>query len=231
MKHRATETEWMDLPGVDSEVLRRVLRYLEFVNSALGGNLALFSGLKNVFKQKPSKTSWKVLDLGCGSGSQLLEINKWAANNKYELELIGLDNNEEAIRSAKKNEKKGGIQFLHGDALDPDFDYGIYDVVVCNLFLHHLNNQQIAQIMHRWNKCGATVLINDLQRSVLAVFLFKLFSAFTMAPKMAKHDGVLSIKKGFLKNELTALAMDAGFINFQIKWLWAFRLQLLLLHD
>ena len=40
---------------------------------------------------------------------------------------------------------------------------------------------------------------------------------------MVKHDGPLSVKRGFTKSGLINLLSDAGIKNFIIRWNWAFR--------
>lgn len=231
LKYRANTPELMDDPKADTEMLSRTLDYISFVNRTLGGNKVLFSGLNAFIKKQPVKETWRILDLGCGRGDQLQQIKIWAQKLNLNVELTGLDNNSEAIKIAKSTVKNDHIRFVLGDALSPEFDYSKFDIVVCTLFLHHLSDSEIDSLFKLWNKRETNVLINDLQRSRLALILFKIFSVLTKAPAMAAHDGSLSIRKGFRYNELKVFASTSGFTNFRLLWKWAFRYQLLLIND
>lgn len=230
LKYRANTPELMDAPGADPEMLGRTFQYLNFVNHTLGGYKILFSGLNALVKLQPNKHTWRILDLGCGRGDQLRQMILWAKQNNLNVQLTGLDNNPEAIRIAKDSLENDNIVFVVEDALSPAFDYSKYDIVVCTLFLHHLKDSEIGSLFTQWNKCGTNVLVNDLQRSRLALMLFKIFSTISKAPSMAAHDGLLSIRKGFNFNELKLAATNSGFNNFRLLWKWAFRYQLLLIH-
>jgi len=231
LKYRANTPELMDQPGADPEILARVFDYLNFVNHKLGGYKVLFSGLDALIKTHPDKRTWRILDLGCGRGDQLRALAFWGGRHNLNIQLTGLDNNPEAIKIAESVLGNENIRFVVDDALSPDFDYSKFDIVVCTLFLHHLNDTEISSLFAQWNKSGTCVLINDLQRSRIALILFKIFSVLTKAPAMAAHDGLLSIRKGFKYNELNIAATNSGFKNIRLLWKWAFRYQLLLIND
>ncbi len=107
-----------------------------------------------------------------------------------------------------------------------------FDISLCSLFLHHFNEAQILMIIKKlYAASSKAVLINDLQRSELAYNLFKLVTFVLSASKMVRHDGLLSIRKSFRKNELKSLATEASVNKFTINWKWAFRYEMLLLKN
>ena len=67
------------------------------------------------------------------------------------------------------------------------------------------------------------VVINDLQRSKLAYYLFKGFSAIFIRTAMARRDGLISIGSGFTREELQDFAKDLPMVQHRIRWKWAFR--------
>jgi hypothetical protein len=87
---------------------------------------------------------------------------------------------------------------------------GPIDYILSNHFLHHIDTNEIPDLlkkMHDTARCG--FFINDLARSTSAYIGFTLFCSVFFRSKMSCHDGRLSIRKGFLKNEMTGL-VDAA---------------------
>lgn len=231
LKYRSCQPELMDDPEADRVQLRNTLRYIDFSNRWLGGYEVLLSGLEKVIRENPEKKVWRILDVGCGGGDQLLALSQWAEKQSVNVQLSGLDNNPEVISAARLNSALDGFNLICADAMDSEFNYADYDLVCCTLFLHHLDDEKISRLFRLWNKSGIFVLINDLHRSRAAWILFNLFALITAAPSMARHDGALSVKKSFKRDELQNFAFEAGFKKADIQWKWAFRYQVLLGHD
>ena len=98
------------------------------------------------------------------------------------------------------------------------------DIVLCTLTMHHFFDENIPVFLDRFVKLARIgVVINDLQRSPLAYYLFRGFSAIFIRTKIAKHDGLISIKSGFTKAELERFAENLPSVDHDIKWKWAFR--------
>ena len=90
--------------------------------------------------------------------------------------------------------------------------------------MHHFSNEQIPIFLSQFtNLAKIGVIINDLQRSALAYYLFKGFSAIFIKTKIAKHDGLISIKSGFKKKDLITFSKDLSHSAHTINWKWAFR--------
>lgn len=221
----------MDLPDVDPLELSKTLDYLSFVNSVLGGDHLLLKGLTEIMQRSPEKRLWRILDIGCGRGDQLQIIQKWAQKQPGVIVISGLDNNPENIRLARKNSTLQNVTFYCSDALSEDFGYEQFDIVCCTLFLHHLSDFEAEQLLRLLNKSKTKVLINDLHRSPVAWFLFKCFALITAAPRIARHDGAMSVRNAFKKQDLVDLSKKSGFKNLSVNWKWAFRYQVLLDHD
>jgi hypothetical protein len=66
-------------------------------------------------------------------------------------------------------------------------------------------------------------VINDLHRSKVSFFLFKLFSLIFIKTPIAKHDGLVSIKSAFTKLDLVTFSIDMPHVEHDIRWKWAFR--------
>jgi len=67
------------------------------------------------------------------------------------------------------------------------------------------------------------VIINDLERNRLAYYLFHAFSLIFIKTKIAKQDGLISIRRGFLREELQGMSLAFPNLEHRIRWRWAFR--------
>jgi hypothetical protein len=90
--------------------------------------------------------------------------------------------------------------------------------------MHHFKDEDILKFMRQFIKLSSIgIVINDLQRSRLAYYLFQIFSLIFIKTKVAKIDGLISISKGFRKQDLEAFANTLKGVSHAIKWKWAFR--------
>jgi hypothetical protein len=69
------------------------------------------------------------------------------------------------------------------------------------------------------------MVINDLERSALAYRLFQALCFVFRLNEMSKKDGLISILRGFKREELEQFSKKANFKNYSIQWKWAFRYQ------
>lgn len=229
--YRVDEKELMELPGADPVEVAKSLEYLHFVNRHLGGYSVLRRGLDNLSARRPRKKIWRILDLGCGDGRLLQEIQKWAHRKGIQVKLTGLDISETSLQKAKEQSALKGVSWLCADALDPSVDFSEFDLATGTLFFHHLTDDQIAALLSRLNNSNVSVLINDLHRSRFAGILFVLFARLSRAPRMARLDGQLSIHRGFSRAELQEIYRQSGYLKQRIQWRWAYRYLILLWNE
>lgn len=229
--YRSDEKELMELPGADPVEVAKTLDYIHFVNRHLGGYSTLRRGLDFLTIQKPQTKVWRILDLGCGDGRQLKEIQAWAQRKGIEIELTGLDISEGSLKKAKEQSALQEVSWMCADALDPNVDFSEFDLATGTLFFHHLTDEQIATLLRRLNKSNVSVLINDLHRTRLAGMFFMLFTYLTRAPRMARFDGELSICRAFTRAEFQGICRQSGYLNQRIQWRWAYRYLVLLWNE
>jgi len=229
-KYRSTQNEIMDDFALKGEELNILLTDLQRVNEQLGGNRITLTGIKKLLcKQSKSKT-FKIVDIGCGDGHLLRECAKFGKKHGYNLQLVGVDANENIIAEAKKRSQKfENIRYAQVDVFSAEFDDFECDIVLCTLFLHHFENDTVVAILKRISENAKLgVVVNDLQRSRMAFFLFRLYSLFFISTKIAKHDGLVSIARAFKKKELNLLLAQLKNVTYKITWKWAFRYQWIL---
>jgi len=221
---RNTESELMDDPSVDQAELYEVFGDINRSNRLLGGNRITIHALSQLISAFPKK-SYTIVDMGCGDGTMLRQVVLWSRGQKFQMKCIGIDLSENALTIAQANSIDfPEIHYLQQDilTLNPkDLDC---DILLCTLTMHHFHNRQIPIFLKQFVELASIgVIINDLQRSPFAYYLFKAFSAIFTRTKIAKHDGLISIQSGFKKSELIAFSKDLPSMQHQIAWKWAFR--------
>lgn len=216
-KTRSLDKEWMDL-GLSHYSLdqyRDCLVQLNNVGKYLGGDQATFNSLK-VLKKVPKS----IADIGCGGGFITSKLARLYPNAK----VTGIDIDKEAILFANENNKQPNCNFFFNETTD--YLDKNYDLISTCLVCHHFTDEQIiAFLKEAYQKANHAIIINDLQRSVLAWVLFGLISPILFQNKMITHDGLLSIKKSFTRKDWLNYLQKAHIPKNQItlKWHWAFR--------
>ena len=232
-KYRSKEEEIIDDLSYDGPDLNATFKTIERINTFLGGNWVLVQGVKEIINSFESYNGEpiRMLDLGTGSGDGLRAVAKWSQSNGVNLIIKGIDANPHIIKIAEQSTPSTfGITYGVENIFDPEFSYADSDIVTCNLFLHHFSKEQIIGMLNKMKEQKVkAILINDLHRHWFAYYAFALICRLTGATPTARKDGLLSIRKGFLKHELLRLAQMVPRTKVEIKWKWAFRYQCIII--
>jgi len=202
------------------------LEEIEWINKYLGG---IQTSAMPILKKIQTGNVKTVTDIGCGSGDILKYIHTSCKNSPYQIKLVGVDANEFIIETARKNHFQNipEVEFVHADIIKQPEKIPPADIYMLNLFLHHFEEEEIKSIVKNLiDKDPGLIVINDLERSKMAYWLFLGLCSVIGASKITRNDGSLSIKKGFKKNELILLASTFQGYSCTIRWKWAFRWQM-----
>lgn len=221
-RYRSNAPEWMDDLSHPTGEIGRALNDIRKVNRWLGGHKVSLDGLRP-FLNRERDPGMHILDMGCGDGDFLRYLGRYCQRNQIPRTLTGWDRNPSSLERGRKIDPTGEIQFECRDILTfPGLPKGKV-VVVCNLFLHHFTDSQILEILKRWRDMGCSaIVVNDLHRNPLAYYLFHVFGFIFRLSGMARHDGLVSILRGFTRSELKVFNEKLG-VTGSIQWKWAFR--------
>ena len=124
---------------------------------------------------------------------------------------------------SKQRRLEAPIQFFQHDVLAGDLPKG-YDAIVCSLFLHHLDDSTVRQLLARMMAAaGSVVVVSDLVRSPIALMTtIAATRVFTRSP-VVHIDGPLSVRAAFTMDEIRVLAQAAGLTGFTICRRWPLR--------
>lgn len=97
------------------------------------GDMCLKRRAKLVLTELNPQKKDKILDIGCGDGFYL-----YLLSNLGELDITGVDPDEEALKNAKKQIGNAKVHLKKGDIYNLPFASNTFDKVVCSEVLEHL---------------------------------------------------------------------------------------------
>jgi len=226
-KQRTSENEIMDDFRLEGDELRVTLDRIAKINRFLGGNSITLNGVKTLLSTGYKNETITIVDIGCGNGDMLRMLSDYGNRHHIKLSLLGIDANPYTINCARDLSKDyTNISYLCADIFEANFEDVKYDIVLCTLTIHHFDDEGILRLLGSLvNVSKLGVVINDLQRSKMAYRLFQTIAVVFRLNRMTKVDGLVSILRGFKKEELTQFSNKLKLENYSIQWKWAFRYQ------
>jgi len=221
--------EILDDLHCSGEAVSQNLKELDIINTLLGGNSISVNALRNILKVTPSKKFWEVADLGCGSGDLMLKLDRVFKQHNYSVDLTGFDANPFIAEYARQHcRSHANVRIICQNILDEPLPV-VYDIIHASLFLHHFSEEELVSLLQKLKpKTRVALIINDLHRHPVAYYLILWLTRFFSKSYLVKNDAALSVAKGFKKKEWINLLERAGYKSYSIKWVWAFRHQLII---
>ena len=201
---RSLESELLDAPDVDPALVTRSLRDVARSNTLFGGRSAAIEELKAVLSELPRRAS--LLDVGTGLGDIPRYACQVADENGIELHAFGLDAAEELARASR-----AAVHFaVCGNALALPFANRSIDVVMCSQVLHHFSRADAVALLREMDRVARVrVIVSDLRRSRIAAMGLWLASFPLRFHAVSRHDGVVSVMRGFTPAELLDTVNEA----------------------
>ena len=226
-EQRSLKLEKIDTGDYTEQEYDDFLRDIRHINRFVGDTSALKNSLLKEVKKHNLKTL-SVLDVGAGSGELLRMIADFARKSKIKTNLTGLELNArsaEAILEESVDYKE--ITAVRGDALNLPFENDSFDFVICSLFTHHFNDENVIKILQEMTRTARRkIYVIDLHRHKMAYFLYTKLLSLLIRSSLVREDGALSILRSFKPDELENLAQDAGLNNINVKRHLPFRIVL-----
>lgn len=205
-KKRSIRLERIDTGDYTPDEYARFLHEIAFINRYLGDRRALRKTLLREIKTKNIR-EFSVLDVGCGSGELLRYVAEFARSSGRTARLTGIDLNEiSASITSSVSHNFPEISSVSGDAFKLPFADGEFDYAISSLFFHHLADDQIPLVLNEMSRVASRgIFVIDLHRHPMAYVLYKLFCVVFRISPLVRHDGSLSILRGFSPAELDDL--------------------------
>jgi ubiquinone/menaquinone biosynthesis C-methylase UbiE len=196
--------EYLDLPDVEAGLAERSISDVVVANRLFGGTRAVLAELRPLLPALPREAT--LLDVGTGLGDIPARARSLAARAGVALRTVGVDAAEELVRAGRRH---GGCGVC-GDAMALPFATGSVDVVTCSQLLHHFSLEDGARLVHELDRVARRrVVVSDLRRSYVAAAGFWAASWPLAFHRVTRHDGVVSVLRGFTAPELRTLVQGA----------------------
>ena len=226
-KQRSHRLEYIDTGNYTAEEYEDCIGELQFVNRWMGDAHSLKVTLLREVEEQGLK-SFSMLDVGAGSGELLRVAATWARQTKRHLRGVGLELNESMAESInEESDRFDEISSVRGDALKLPFADAQFDYVICSLFTHHFVDEQVVRIFQEMSRVARRrIFVIDLHRHPIAYLLYTTLGKLVLHNRLIRHDGALSILRGFKTDELLELAQRAGLRDVWVERHFPYRLVL-----
>lgn len=199
--------EYLDDPAVDPRLIRRSLADVARSNILFGGTHAVVAEIRSALKQvTPLGSELTLLDVGTGAGDIPRRIERAVSHRGVRLATIGLDASEALVTAARA----GLDGAIRGDALALPIATGGVDIAICSQVLHHFPDDEAIQVIRELDRVARVrVIISDIRRSWMAAGGIWMASFPLRFHPVSRHDGVVSVMRGFTPGELSELVTAA----------------------
>jgi hypothetical protein len=196
--------EILDDPAVSPEIVTRSIADVVRSNALFGGLKSAMDELNVVLRILPRQAT--LLDVGTGLGDIPRDARRAARDAGVELTTVGLDSAIELARASR-----GAVSAaVCGDALRLPFADRSVDIVMCSQVLHHFEGENALRLLREMDRVARIrVIVSDIKRSWFAAAGIWLASFPLRFHAVSRHDGVVSVMRGFTAEELGDTVTEA----------------------
>lgn len=222
---RRSIPERIDADDVEAGELARSHRHVEQVNARLGGHRALRLHLRDL----RARSAVRVLDVGAGNGSTLLDLERRSPEAGDPWCLVGAEIHPHTARIARRRTRgTGAVHVVRADGCRLPFQTGSFDVALAVLTLHHFDDAGVREVLREMGRVARErVVANDLERC-LPNYVGARILAGTVWRRdpLTRHDGPASVLRSFTPAELRAAGEEAGLRGVRVRRRFPWRLVL-----
>lgn len=209
---RRRGVEILDDHTTPDAVRRAAMRDVARANRWFGGARALRMAVRDALRSAPAGAL--LLDIGTGTGDLAVMLRTEGAARNIELRIIGSDLSTELLDEHRARFDAA----VAADVTALPFRAAAADVVTCSQLLHHFEGAEARQVIAELHRVArGTVVVADLRRSYLAAAGFWLASLLLRFHPVTRHDGVVSVYRGFTGDELREMIRDVTGITPRVR--------------
>jgi hypothetical protein len=224
---RAYIEEWLDIGmGTDEDVARNLSDLRRF-NRFLGGASVVLKALAKTIGEDAKRIS--LLDVGTGSADIPAAVADWCRSRGITFDIVALDISKRNLRITRSSlGVHPEVKLICADATRLPFAACSFDYVTASLFLHHFHDEEAVRLLADFGHIARrSVIVNDLVRSPVPYYFLKIFGPILTTSFLTRHDGPVSVLRGFTATELKAMAERAGLGHPKVERIFPYRLLLI----
>lgn len=223
LKQRAEEPEFMDDFSAGGKDLREALQHLRRLNRMLGAAPATLFGVKRLWFEAGKPKQFSILDIGSGSGDLNRPILRWADRNNIRLRIVLSDLSGEACEAARLlYQDEPRIRVVQRDLFQ--LPERCTDVVTATQFVHHFSSEDVPKVIRQMLDASRIgVVIHDIHRHWMPWLAVYIVTRLVSRNRYIRHDGPLSVAKGFRSAEWEKLKETDGVPSLSYFWRPLFR--------
>jgi 2-polyprenyl-3-methyl-5-hydroxy-6-metoxy-1,4-benzoquinol methylase len=218
---RTVGAERLDVLAVDDPAALRSRHDLQRLHRVMGTRSILVSALRELLALQSLSGSLRLLELGAGDGQLMLDVARrlTTAWPRVELTLLDRQNLVSPTTLAGFEALGWTVQVQTLDVLDwaaaasaartTGSAGARWDLIVCNLFLHHFEGAQLDLLLSAIAASTERLFACEPRRAWIALAGSHLVGAVG-ANAVTREDAVLSVRAGFRGRELAALWASQG---------------------
>ncbi|HJQ21755.1 MAG TPA: methyltransferase domain-containing protein [Gemmatimonadaceae bacterium] len=201
---RRRGVEFLDDPRTEPTVRERAMADVARSNRLFGGTRSATRALRTLYVRLAPRAT--LLDVGTGMADVPTAARADATALGVRLEVFGADIAADLLAVARARLDAA----VAADAMRLPFATGSVDVVTCSQMLHHFLDEDARTVIAELHRVARRfVVIADLRRSWVAAGGFWLAAFGLRFHPVTRHDGVVSVMRGFTAAELRSLVRDA----------------------
>jgi len=209
---RRLEPELMDDPSLDRDRHAQALRGLHRINRVSRAAPSSWRAIHAATAEMARDAPLRIADIASGGGDITCALARCATRDGRAVKVTGFDISPTAVATGRGRAAAMGLDvtFERLDALNDALPEG-FDVLTCSLFLHHLDDGRIVDLLARMKAAaGRAVVINDLLRSTRHLAAAHVFSRLLSRSPIVHFDAPQSVRAALTCEEMTELANRAG---------------------
>ena len=198
--------------AVATQELAASLADIDRLNSWFGGYALSLRAIRRLAAEVPRARPLRVIDVGGGTAAFAVRVVRWARSSGRDIRVVVVDRDPTSLRLARAAVAAyPEVLLVCADAAALPCRERAVDIVTSALTLHHLEPAQAAAGLREMTAAARIgVVVNDLLRRRLSLGLVWLVTRLLGCHPISRHDGPLSVRRSYSRDELRALAEKAG---------------------
>jgi 2-polyprenyl-3-methyl-5-hydroxy-6-metoxy-1,4-benzoquinol methylase len=215
---RVAIAELLDSDAGTATEIEASLSDLRRINIGFGGVRTTQWMIERVARER-GRSSLSILEVASGTGYVIDLVRQQLRTNGIQLQVTLLDRAPSHLSN--------GSPRIAADALQLPFRDRSFDLVSCNLFLHHLAPQQVRQFaMEALRVSNQAFLINDVIRS--RIHLALVYAGMPLfRSRLTRHDAPASVRQAYTPAEIRELLAQIPGSQVEISRHYLFRMSVI----